>query len=134
MNGRAAGIAYLRRRTVSEILSPEQLEEYIDVKEGMGRVRGNKALYKRMLDMFLNSKEVGEFDSFLKEKNCEEASKSAHAIKGISGNLSLKKLFNVSNDLVEELRKEIINEEAIAGYYDTLEKTRAAVVQTISEL
>ena len=119
---------------MSEVLSKEQLEQYIDIDEGLGRVRNNKTLYKRMLDMFLNSKETGEFEAFIEQKDCEEASKSAHAIKGIAGNLSLKLLFKLSTDLVEELRKGIINEQALDDYREALEKTRAAVEQTISSL
>ena len=109
-------------------------DQYIDVEQGLGRVRGNKALYKRMLNMFIESKEIGEFETHIESGNCDEASKSAHAIKGIAGNLALTRLFDLSSDLVEELRHGIIDEKNIDDYHDALEKTRAAVDEAIIEL
>ena len=107
---------------------------YIDIDAGLGRVRGNKPLYKRMLGMFLDSSEIGDFERYIKDKSYEEASNSAHAIKGIAGNLGMSALFEISGELVEELRRGSVNQERILEYTDILEKTLAAAGETIERL
>jgi len=109
-------------------------ELYIDIEQGLGRVRGNKALYKRMLNMFIEAKEINEFDVHISNGDYEEASKSAHAIKGIAGNLALSLLFDLSSELCEELRQGICDEKNMADYHDALEKTRAAVIEAMAGL
>ena len=109
-------------------------DQYIDIEQGLSRVRGNKSLYKRMLSMFIESKEISEFEKQINNGESEEASKTAHAIKGISGNLALSVLFDLSSDLVEELRNGVIDEKNIADYHDALEKTLIAVNEAITQL
>ena len=106
----------------------------INQEEGLGRVRGNKALYKRMLSMFIDTKDAEQLDVFLEQGNLEEASHSSHAIKGIAGNLSLIDLFAISDKLTEELRKNIKDEATIAEFHDILAETRNVVGETILTL
>ena len=35
--------------------SPEERKKYVDLDAGLGRVRGNKKIFKRMLGLYLNS-------------------------------------------------------------------------------
>ena len=106
----------------------------INVEEGLGRVRNNAMLYKRMLSMFIDSKEVGQLEDALAEGNLEAASHEAHSVKGIAGNLSLTDLYNISDILTEELRKDILNEETLALYRDVLGQTQNIVSETIATL
>ena len=106
----------------------------INLDEGLARVRGNKALYTRMLSMFIDSKEVLQLETFLAEGNVVDAAGAAHSIKGIAGNLSLSELFNISNTLTEELRKGIISDDTVASYRSTLTETQKAVNDVIATL
>lgn len=106
----------------------------INVEEGLGRVRNNASLYKRMLSMFIDSKEVGQLEEFLDQNNYEEASRASHSIKGIAGNLSLPDLFSISDILTEELRKGIKDDETIAKYHSILIQTQVVVNETILSL
>lgn len=106
----------------------------INVEEGLGRIRGNKVLYKRMLAMFLDSKELTEFDGLIAEGKIEDASHSSHSVKGIAGNLSLTDLFDIANQLTEELRKNIVDEVTIAKYHEVIDETKNAVNEVIATL
>ncbi len=117
-----------------ETTANDRFIRYINIEEGLGRVRGNKSLYKRMLSMFMEADELGVLETSLLEKNYNEAAKSAHAIKGIAGNLSLTMLFEISNELVRELRNGELNEKTVSEFQTTLERTRSAVKDTIIKI
>ena len=68
------------------------------------------------------------------EKDYAKAGEVAHGIKGMTGNLSLTKLFDVSTTLMNELRAGTRNEETIADYRDAYEKTLMHVKALVEEL
>lgn len=106
----------------------------INIEEGLKRLHGNKALYKKMLAMFIVSEEIGQLDEFLKAGKAEEASQSSHAIKGIAGNLSLQDLYAISDTLTEELRKGLLDETTIEDFHSILASTLAAAGEAIDTL
>lgn len=105
---------------------------YIDMETGLSRIRGNKKLYIRMLDMFLKSKEFEALDQSLGEKDYAKAADVAHGIKGMTGNLSLTALFEISMQLMQELKSGAPDEGTVKNYYDILSATRAEVTSVIS--
>jgi len=109
-------------------------DDYINIKEGLARVRDNKKLYKRMLGMFLESGEFAVFDDYLAQKDYAKAADSAHAIKGMTGNLSLTQLFTISTKMMEDLRQGINSDEAEAAYKAAYNQTRVFVEELIQEL
>lgn len=99
-------------------------QEYINIDEALSRIRGNKKLYRRMLTLFDNSEEFDKLEALLQEGDYPKAGDVAHAIKGMTGNLSMTALFEASTRLMNELRQSIYDESSIADYRDALKKTR----------
>jgi len=112
----------------------ENTTRYIDVEDGLRRVRGNKTLYAKMLGMFLASKEIILLEENLASNGIAGAADVAHALRGVTGNLSLTALFGASTDLMESLQAGNRDESIIARYRDTLEKTLAHIEDTRRQL
>ena len=109
-------------------------EECINISEGLARVRDNKTLYKRMLGMFLDSDELTALQAYLAEKDYEKAGESAHAIKGMTGNLALTALFTTSARLMDELREGAASAEAETEFEAAYKQTKVYVAEVIQEL
>ena len=106
---------------------------YIDLENGLNRVRGNRKLYFDMLKLFLQAKEIGLMEESLQARDMERAASVAHAIKGMTGNLSFSALFAATNDLLESLRANAWDEVLIARYRQALEKTLEHLREMIRE-
>lgn len=74
-------------------------EDYIDIDDALKRVGGNKALYSKLLLRFVEGNQLEELEKFFDSGNLEEASRTAHTIKGVAANLSLIKLRALSSEL-----------------------------------
>ncbi len=109
-------------------------QNYIDIESGLSRVRGNKVLFKKMLQMFLASTEFEKFDACLASGDIAGAGDVAHAIKGMTGNLSLTALFEVSSTLMQQLRDGVADDTLISEYRDVLKNTIDEVTNVCSEM
>ena len=96
---------------------------YVNYDEGLTRLRNNVNLYKKMLGMILASDEFDKFDNYIKSGDVKGAADSAHAIKGMTGNLSLTALFNVSMELMNTLRDGVVDINMVESYREILQKT-----------
>jgi HPt (histidine-containing phosphotransfer) domain-containing protein len=96
---------------------------YVNEAEGMARLRNNANLYKRMLGLFVKSPEFAAFEEAYAAGDITRAGEVAHAIKGSSGNLSLTRVFELTNQMMLEMRQGVDNKELVAEYRDALEKT-----------
>lgn len=114
-------------------MGPE-FDRYVDVDTGLGRVRGNKKLYRKMLNMFTESAEIERFEQAIADGDMEQAGQYAHAIKGMTGNLSLTALFDSSTNLMDQLRNGAYEQSALDHYHEALVKTQAYVNQFIANL
>ena len=115
-------------------LTPEEMKTYIDLDAALGRVRGNKGLYKRMLGLFTSSEEFASLEDALAQADYARGADVAHGIKGMTGNLGLMGVFEASEKLMVEMRQGPPQEASVAEYRESLEKTRQAVEQLIPEL
>ncbi len=89
------------------MLTIEKLEEYgADVKKGLNLCMNSKDFYLRMVGMIVNEKSFGELEKAIEENDLSEAFKAAHALKGVSGNLSLTPLYQKVSEITELLRSE----------------------------
>ena len=109
-----------------QLLTAEQ-KEYINIDSGLARIRGNKVIYKKMLMLFLQSEEFNALEQALTEQNLPKAADVAHAIKGITGNLSLPLLFGISTKILGQLREGEVSQTDIAEYRIILKETRQLV-------
>ena len=79
----------------------------IDVELGLSKIAGNKNLYLRLLNKFLqnNRNSIEELGNAIKQSDYEGVKQIAHTIKGVSGNLGMTDLFESSGS-VEKAAKE----------------------------
>lgn len=108
--------------------------KYIDLDAALARIRGNKKLYRRMLGLFLQSTEFDALEESLAQGDLAKAGEYAHSIKGMTGNLTLTAVFELSTQLMNQLRAGTRDEQTIAAYRDALEKTRMYVSEVLPEL
>jgi len=78
----------------------------VNTDEALKRMGGNSSLYERMLtkfkDMIKSSSAQMDFDC----NNCSDIVEVAHAIKGVSGNLSVTPIYESYSEIVKLLRAE----------------------------
>lgn len=91
-----------------------------DVKDGMSRFMENESLYIRCLKKFPPQAEKCTLHDDLANKDYEAAVQSAHAMKGVTGNLSLTPLYTRYSEIVNRLR---------AGETEGLEPIEAEIGQ-----
>ncbi len=77
----------------------------VDTDEGLERLGGNSSLYERMLIKFLDMIEKSAVQPDFDNDNYEDVIERAHAIKGVSGNLSLTPIYKTYTDVVALLRE-----------------------------
>lgn len=115
-------------------MSEADRKQYIDLDAALARIRGNRKLYRRMLGLFTQSTEFAALEESLSAGDLNKAGEYAHSIKGMTGNLTLTKVFEASTLLMNELRQGILNDETVAAYRDALAKTRVYVDEVIAEM
>ena len=108
--------------------------DYINLEEGLGRVRDNKKLFRKMLGMFLESGEFASLEESLTQKEYDKAADYAHAIKGITGNLGMTELFRISTKMMEDLRLGAPDEDSQAALCAAYSITRQYVEDIMAEL
>lgn len=85
----------------------EELKELgVNTDEGVQRLMGNASLYERMLGTFTKlindtSVKAEDFDG----DDCAEIIEKTHALKGVSGNLSITPLYDAYTEMVNLLRQ-----------------------------
>ena len=67
----------------------EYLAAGIDYQDGAARFLGNRELYERFLREFPGDATFSALEAAMESRNVQEAFRSAHTLKGLTGNLSL---------------------------------------------
>jgi HPt (histidine-containing phosphotransfer) domain-containing protein len=67
-------------------------EAGIDVKQGIGRVGGNEALYQKLLRKFLQEGTYSALLESIEQENWPAAAEKIHTLKGLAANLSMEAL------------------------------------------
>lgn len=91
-----------------------------DVEDGLNRFMRNESLYVRCLKKFPAQAEKCTLHDDLANKDYESAVESAHAMKGVTGNLSLTPLYTRYSTIVNCIR---------AGETEGLETIEAEIGQ-----
>lgn len=87
------------------MLTIETLNEFgVNTKEGLTRCMNNEKFYFKMLKMGLASDQFEKLGAALESGNLDEAFESAHALKGVLGNLALTPIYTPLADMTELLR------------------------------
>ena len=117
--------AMLQHDTIPEKLSG------LDLSEGLNRVAGNSELYKKLLRSFyLDNKEKPlQIQQALLANDFNTARHLAHSVKGVSGNISAKRLFVAASNLELQL-----NQESRQNLPELLDQFTAAMDEVINSL
>jgi HPt (histidine-containing phosphotransfer) domain-containing protein len=102
-----------------------QFLPFIDVQTGLSRIRSNKKLYATMIKSFKKNDFFDEIQKAVQNGDVEKAQYSAHTLKGVAGNLSLTKIY----EIIVPIETEMKHGELPAGGLDELK----AAVQTTRE-
>jgi HPt (histidine-containing phosphotransfer) domain-containing protein len=116
------------------ICVPYNGRDYIDVEDGLKRVRGNKKLYRRMLAMYEASGEFAAFEKAIAEGDMAKACEVIHGIKGMAGNLSVKRVFELSTELNEQLKQGAYDEATLSAYREACLATQECMPSVVAEL
>ena len=71
---------------------------------------GNEEIYFKFLKKFFDDRDYVEFNKLMLEARYEEAFNSAHAIKGLTGNLGMTKIYEYLVIIVEKIRNSNFDE------------------------
>lgn len=105
----------------------------IDYNEGVRRFSGNAAIYEKFLFKFLDDMTFEELDEAMQNHDYGTAFSAAHTLKGVTGNLSMNRLYQELVAFVEMLRNSTDLESAIA-YYPKIKKTHLDLVSQLKSM
>lgn len=91
-----------------------------DTNDAMARFMGNSDLYERMLKKFVKVVDESPVMSYAQAGDFEMAASNAHALKGVTGNLSLDPLYKYYTTIVD-LYRAGDNEKATALLNEALD-------------
>lgn len=76
----------------------------VDVDGGLKRINGNEKLYTKLLGTFLKSIDTYRVAADFDGTDYNEVIEKTHALKGVSGNLSITPLYEAYTKIVDLLR------------------------------
>lgn len=79
-------------------------DEIIDIKSAEERFLGNFELFSKFLFQFPDKSLFTELMEYMSSGDVKKSFETAHTIKGVAGNLSLKAMEKPLHEVVEELR------------------------------
>lgn len=103
----------------------------IDANEGIRRFNNDKNMYEKFLKTFPENTLYHKLIEDLENKNVSDAFQSAHALKGLSGNLSLVQLYKDMIPLVEELRSGSL--EKADSYLPSIKVSYDKIIKALEE-
>lgn len=90
----------------------------VDTEGALRRFSGNSALYERFLKKFLEDPTFSLVTEAFGGKDVEAALSSTHTFKGLTANLGMMKLYDISSEMVKLIRDGKFEEAA--GIYPRL--------------
>lgn len=90
---------------MTEEIKEKLLSAGIEPESAVERFMGNEALFIKFLLRFENDENYFKLCEAMKENDCQNAFVAAHTLKGVCGNLSIKKMEALLRDQVEFLRR-----------------------------
>lgn len=112
------------------------LDAGIDVDTGISRFMGNEGLFLKFLGKFLQDTNFAGLTEAINKKDCGEAFRYAHTLKGVCGNLSMDELYKLVSVQTESFRERNFQEgadmmEKISAVYGRIKE---AIEETLLEL
>lgn len=88
---------------MAELPVPD-LKKYVDVDDALARVCNNKVVYKTLLGTFKKSLQYDQLREEALSGQYEAAARTAHSIKGVAANLSLKAAYEKVLEVETQLK------------------------------
>ena len=104
----------------------------VDYNALIRRLAGNEALLYKYLKSFVEDKNYTELCKAVMSKDYDTVLKTAHSIKGMSINLGLEKLFEISSAIVISVREEHFDK--VEPFWEQLKSEYARVISQIGML
>ena len=126
-----AGSAQHKAGTAAaEPMLPESIPG-VDIDEGLARVGGNRKLYLKLLNDFAGNYQLNAaaIRTAISEQRMDEARRLAHTLKGVSGNISAKGVFALSEQVEKTLSLESISD--CGALLDQLDMEIRAIVDSL---
>lgn len=101
----------------------------VNLDEALERFMGNEELLVRFLKKFTNDTSYQSLVKAMSEKNGKDAFEAAHALKGVCGNLSIARLFELVSKLTEFLRGGHAGEEAEQCYLEVVAEYEKVIAE-----
>lgn len=108
---------------MAEMAPVSNLEQYVDMEDALKRVCGNKTLYKRLLGTLQKSLPMDQLRAQAQAGDAEAAAHTAHTIKGVVANLSLKAAYEKVVAVEAQLKAGAINMADLDELDDILQTT-----------
>jgi HPt (histidine-containing phosphotransfer) domain-containing protein len=105
-------------------------KEYIDVDDALKRVGGNMGLLKRLLDRFITGDYFNTLETAMGSGDMEEISRQIHSLKGVSANLSLVKIREIS----AKMELEVKNNLDCSASFAELKQAYGVTMEKITEI
>lgn len=104
----------------------------LDYDGTVARFCGKESLVIKFLKKFPNDPSFDELAQAVEANDFEEIEKSAHALKGVTGNLGLQDLFEINQKIVDAVRSG--QYEALPEYFRKDQEIYNNVMQCLKEL
>jgi CheY-like chemotaxis protein/HPt (histidine-containing phosphotransfer) domain-containing protein len=122
-------------REVAALLAPVPEIDGVDTEEGLARVGGNDAAYRKILRSFGRgqSEVVAEIRAALDEDDLETARRHAHTVKGAGGNIGAGALSEAAAALETSLKSEECDEALLETFEREMERVLDGLAQVLAE-
>ncbi len=107
---------------------------YINVEEGLSRIRGNKKLYASMLTNFRNGKIINDMKEADQSGELDKLLLCLHSLKGVSGNLALSMLFDTVTPIETLLKSGVYKKQALVEIEKTCKMTAESIDKVLPYL
>lgn len=85
-------------------------EAGVDTEGALRRFSGNSALYERFLKKFLDDTTFSLVTEAFDKTDVEAALSSTHTFKGLTANLGMMRLYDISSEMVKLIREDKFEE------------------------
>lgn len=99
----------------------------VNVEEALKRLNGNTKVYKTILSSFTKHSGFDELTRHIEKKDIKAARQATHAIKGVSGNLSLVAVHRDIAEFEAKLESDVLDMNLYQTCLDNFEKTKQVI-------
>lgn len=110
-----------------------RLQDYgIDYAEALDRFGGNESLFVRLATKYLDDPHFGALETAMEEGDSAAAEREAHSLKGVAGNLSFTRLYDIAARITDALRSG--DPETAQSLMPDLREAHARVTEALGNL